>query len=58
MGTYQETKDKYLKESVDTIKVYVAKGEKEPLKEFAKLKGKSLNAFIVEAIKEKMEREK
>jgi predicted HicB family RNase H-like nuclease len=53
-----EYKRAFNKEKYDQFLISVPKGEKEVLKEFAKSKGKSLNAFIVEAIKEKMEREK
>lgn len=48
--------DKYLKEKVDEFKVRVPKGEKEPIQEFAKSQGKSLNAYIVELIKEDMQK--
>lgn len=48
--------EKYLKEKVDTFQVRVPKGEKEPIQEFAKRQGKSLNAYIVELIKKDMQR--
>lgn len=43
---------------LDDIKVRVPKGRREELKAFAESQGKSLNSFIVEAIAEKIEREK
>ena len=42
----------------DHIQLRVPKGKKEKLQAFAKAQNKSLNAFVVEAVKEKMEREK
>lgn len=56
MGEYQETKNKYIKEKVDELKVYVPKGNKAKIKKCADQLGLSVNAFIKEAIKEKMER--
>lgn len=52
----QESKNRYLKEKVDYFKIYVPKGEKEPIQEFAKSQGKSLNAYVVELIKEDMQK--
>lgn len=50
--------DKYNKEKCDEIKVRTPKGKKEIISRFAQEHGgKSLNAFINEAIDEKMERE-
>lgn len=49
--------DKYLKEKVDEFKVRVPKGQKITIQEFAKSQGKSLNAYIVELIKEDMEKQ-
>lgn len=57
MGNYQEAKNAYLKEKVDEFKVRVPKGEKKFIQEFAKERGKSLNTFVLEAIREKMDRE-
>lgn len=50
----QESKNRYLKEKVDNFKVYVPKGQKISIQEFAKSQGKSLNAYIVELINEDM----
>lgn len=52
----QESKNNYLKK-VDTLRIYVPKGERERIKEFAKAQGKSLNAFVVDLIHEAMEKE-
>lgn len=46
---------KYLKESVDEIKIRVPKGEKARYKEYASDHGESLNAFIIRAINETIE---
>lgn len=51
---YQETKDKYLKEKVDEFKVRVPKGQKIKIQEYAKLKGKSLNSYVVDLINNDM----
>lgn len=55
-NSYESIK-RYQDKAYDRFAVLVPKGEKERLKAFAKEKGKSLNAFVVEAIKEKIERE-
>lgn len=50
---------KYVKNHYDDIKLRVAKGERERLKQEITLLGyDSLNRFIVDAIDEKIEREK
>lgn len=53
----QKAKDKYLRERVDEIKVIVPKGERAVIQAFAKAKGKSTNAYIVELINKDMGRE-
>lgn len=52
-----EGNKRYL-EKQDDIKVRVPKGRREEIKAFAESRGKSLNGFIVEAVDEKIEREK
>lgn len=47
---------KYLRESVEDIRVYVPKGRKEVIKAAADARGQSLNAFCVEAINAAVER--
>lgn len=54
MNKYQETKDKYLKEKVDEFKVRVPKGQKQIIQDYAKSKGKSLNAFVCDLIQAEM----
>lgn len=49
--------EKYLKESVDEIKVRVPRGKRAEIKAIADMRGKSLNGYIVDAITEKMERD-
>ena len=44
----QKSKDKYLKEKVDTFVLRVPKGEKDAIKSSASSLGKSLNSYIVE----------
>lgn len=46
----REAADKYLKEKVDTIAVRVPKGQKEEIKNHAKSRGESVNAFVLRAI--------
>lgn len=46
----QESKDRYLKEKVDRFQITVPKGQKVEIQAFAKAKGKSLNAYIVDLI--------
>ncbi len=49
---------KYLKESVEDIRIRVPKGDKVKIQEYAASMGESTNAFVVRAIKETMERDK
>lgn len=53
-----EYKRAFRDEHYDQLAIAIPKGEKTVWKEAAKAYGKSLNAFIIEAVKEKMEREK
>ncbi len=53
-NNYQETKNKYLKEKVEEFKIRVPKGEKAKIQEFAKAKGKSLNSYVIDLIKNDM----
>lgn len=46
----------YMREKLDEIKIRVPKGRKLEIKEFAEQKGYSMQGFIIEAIKEKIER--
>jgi len=50
-------KTDYNKGNYDSFLVRVKKGEKEVIETHAKARGKSLNGFVNEAIKEKIERE-
>lgn len=56
-NSYESIK-RYQDKAYDSVNLRLKKGERDAIKAFAEKKGKSLNAFIVEAIKEKMEREK
>lgn len=53
----KKANQKYLA-TQDDIKVRVPKGKRTEYADFAKAHGKSLNKFIIEAIEEKMERDK
>ena len=48
---------KYKLKNYDRIDLFVKKGLKQKIKDFASVRGKSLNGFINEAINEKMERD-
>lgn len=48
----------FIKENYDRINFIVPKGEKEVIKVAAEQAGKSVNAYILEAVHEKMERGK
>jgi len=48
---------KYLKESVEDIRIRVPKGNKLKIQEHATGNGESMNAFVVRAINETMERD-
>lgn len=50
-------KNQWVRDNCDRVLLILKKGEKEVIKECAARQSKSLNAFIVEAIREKMERE-
>lgn len=54
MAGSQKAKDKYLSEKVETFLVRVPKGKKQIIQDFAKSQGKSLNAFVLELINEKV----
>ncbi len=49
--------EKYLKESVEDVRIRVPKGQKSVIKEHAEKQGESMNAFVVRAINETMERD-
>ena len=49
--------NKWQSENCDRINLVVKKGEKERLKAHARGRGESLNAFIVRAIREALERD-
>ena len=48
---------KYLKESVEDIKIRVPKGQKALIKAHADQQGESMNQFVIRAINETMERD-
>lgn len=50
-------KNRYNEKVYDRVTVIVPKGQKEVLKNHANAKGESVNAFIVRAIRETMERD-
>ncbi len=51
----KKANEKYLKESVEDIRIRVPKGDKVKIQEYAASMGESTNAFVVRAIKETME---
>lgn len=48
---------KYLKESVEDVRIRVPKGQKAVIKDHAEKQGESMNSFVVRAINEAMERD-
>lgn len=48
---------KYLKESVEDIRIRVPKGQKSIIKNYAEQRGESMNSFVVRAINETMKRD-
>ena len=48
---------KYLKESVEDVRIRVPKGDKPKIQEHAAAMGESMNAFVIRAIDETMERD-
>lgn len=48
---------KYLKESVEDVRIRVPKGQKAVIKNHAEKQGESMNAFVIRAIDETMERD-
>lgn len=51
----QRATAKYMKETLDDIKVRVKKGERDKIKAFAESRGKSLNSYIIDLIYQDME---
>lgn len=60
-GRYTEAQakaaKKYLKESVEDVRIRVPKGQKAVIKDHAEKQGESMNAFVIRAINETMERD-
>lgn len=54
----QASVNKYVKANYDRINVTLPKGQREVIKAYAEAQGQSVNAFINEAICEKIERVK
>lgn len=54
----KKANEKYLKESVEDIRIRVEKGQKAIIKVHADNQGESMNAFVVRAIDETMQRDK
>ena len=48
---------KYLKESVEDVRIRVPKGQKAVIKNPAAQQGESMNAFVIRAIDETMQRD-
>ena len=46
----RKANDKYMTEKIDSLSIYVPKGQKELIKAAAKEKGQSMNQFVVDAI--------
>lgn len=53
----QASVNKYVRANYDRINVTFPKGEKEAIKAHAEARGESVNAFIIRAVREALERE-
>lgn len=53
----KKANEKYLKESVEDIRIRVPKGDKAKVQEHAATMGESMNSFVVRAIDETMNRD-
>ena len=53
----KKANEKYLKESVEDIRIRAPKGDKAKVQEHAATMGESMNSFVVRAIDETMERD-
>ena len=54
----QASVNKYVRANYDRINVTFPKGEKETIRVHAEARGESVNAFIIRAVREALEREK
>jgi predicted HicB family RNase H-like nuclease len=54
----RKARAKYLREKVDTIALRVPKGQKEIIRDHAKSRGESVNAFIWRVITDAIKKEK
>lgn len=50
--------EKYLRDSVEDIRIRVPKGQKQIIKEHAQQRDESMNQFVVRAINETMKRDR
>lgn len=50
----QRAVQKYVKNNYDRVVLTLPKGKREEIRKYAELSGKSLNAFIIQAIEEKI----
>lgn len=53
----KKANEKYLKETVEDIRIRVPKGEKTKVQAHAASTGESMNAFVIRAINETIERD-
>lgn len=53
----QRAVHKYVKNNYDRLELSVPKGEKEEIQQAAKQVGQSVNAYVYEAVKRRMEQE-
>ena len=54
----QKAVTKYMKENYDVYQIRMPKGEKARIKDHADAVGESLNGYILQAVRDRMEREK
>ena len=55
--TSNASKTKYNSKAYDQVKIYVVKGQREIVRKAATAVGQSVNAYILQAVRERMERD-
>lgn len=54
----QRAVQKYVKNNYDRVVLTLPKGKRDEIKQYAEMSDKSMNAYIMQAIEEKISREK
>lgn len=54
----QRAVQKYVKNNYDRVLLTLPKGKREEIRKYAEMEDKSMNAFIIQAVEEKISRDK